>query len=122
MRTGGCLCGAIRYRVEGEPTHVGRCHCADCRKRSGSAFAVYGQWPRHAFELDGELATFNGDGFCRTCGSRIGIVEDDGVEINLGTLDEAPFELLPEAEIWVKRREPWLHAIESASQYEQDRA
>ena len=121
MRTGGCLCGAVRYRVDGGPTHVGRCHCGDCRKRSGSAFAVYGHWPRDAFELQGELARFDGDAFCPTCGSRIGVVEDDGVEINLGTLDEAPFELEPEAELWIKRREPWLHAVEGAAQHEENR-
>ena len=121
MRTGGCLCGAVRYRVDGGPTHVGRCHCGDCRKRSGSAFAIYGHWPRDAFELQGELARFDGDAFCPTCGSRIGVVEDDGVEINLGTLDEAPFELEPEAELWIKRREPWLHAVEGAAQHEENR-
>jgi hypothetical protein len=121
MRTGGCLCGAIHYRVEGEPMHVGCCHCADCRKRSGSAFAIYGHWPREAFEIEGELSTFDGDGFCATCGSRIGIVDDDTVEINLGTLDDAPFRLVPETELWVKRREPWLHAIENAAQREESR-
>ena len=121
MRTGGCLCGAVRYRVAGGPTHVGRCHCGDCRKRSGSAFAIYGHWPGDAFELQGELARFDGDAFCPTCGSRIGVVEDDGVEINLGTLDEAPFELEPEAELWIKRREPWLHAVEGAAQHEESR-
>jgi hypothetical protein len=121
MRTGGCLCGAVRYRVVGEPTHVGRCHCADCRKRSGSAFAIYGHWPRDAFELEGELARFDDDCFCPTCGSRIGMIEDENVELNLGTLDAAPFELAPQAEIWVKRREPWLHAVEGASQHEEAR-
>jgi hypothetical protein len=121
MRTGGCLCGAVRYRLEGEPTHVGRCHCADCRKRSGSAFAIYGHWPREKFEIEGELSTFNGDGFCATCGSRIGLIEDDAVEINLGTLDDAPFRLVPQTELWIKRREPWLDAIEGAAQHEESR-
>jgi hypothetical protein len=121
MRTGGCLCGAVRYVVRGEPTHVGRCHCADCRKESGSAFSVYGQWPLDAFELEGELATYDGRSFCARCGSRIGNIDEDGVEIRLGSLDDAPFELKPEAEIWIKRREPWLHAVEGASQYEESR-
>lgn len=120
-RSGGCLCGAIRYVVRGEPTHVGRCHCTDCRKRSGSAFAIYGHWPREAFELDGELTTFQGDGFCATCGSRIGLLEEENVEINLGTLDDAPFELVPEDELWITRREPWLPAIAGAAQHEENR-
>jgi len=121
MRTGGCLCGAVRYRVDGEPTHVGRCHCADCRKESGSAFTIYGQWPLDAFELEGELAEYEGRGFCARCGSRIADVYDEGVEIRLGSLDDPPFNLRPEAEVWIKRREPWLHAVEGASQHEENR-
>ena len=121
MRTGGCLCGAVRYTVHGEPTHVGRCHCADCRKESGSAFTVYAQWPRGAFELDGELATYDGRSFCPRCGARIGNIDDDGVEIRLGSLDDPPFLLQPEAEIWIKRREPWLQPVEGASQHQENR-
>jgi hypothetical protein len=121
MRTGGCLCGAVRYRVHGEPTHVGRCHCADCRKESGSAFTIYGQWPLDAFELEGELATYEGRGFCARCGSRVGDIDEDLVEIRLGSLDDAPFLLRPEAEVWIKRREPWLHEVEGASQHRESR-
>ena len=39
----------------------------------------------------------------------------------LGSLDDAPFELRPEAEIWIKRREPWIHAVEAASQHRENR-
>jgi hypothetical protein len=120
-RTGGCLCGAVRYVVRGEPAHVGQCHCGDCRKRSGSAFAIYAQWPRAAVEITGELTNFHGDHFCGTCGSRIGYLEDAGVELQLGSLDEAPFDLLPEAELWIKRREPWLPPVEGAAQHEENR-
>jgi hypothetical protein len=122
MRSGSCLCGAVRYTVHGEPEHVGRCHCADCRKESGSAFTIYGQWPRDRFELEGDVATYDGRSFCPRCGSRLGCFDDDeAVEIRLGSLDDAPFELKPEAEIWIKRREPWLHAVEGASQHEESR-
>jgi len=124
MRTGGCLCGAVRYRVHGEPTHVGRCHCADCRKESGSAFSVYAQWPRDRFELEGEVTTYDGRSFCPRCGSRVGNLgpaEEGDVEIRIGSLDDAPFELKPEAEIWIKRREPWLPPVEGASQHEENR-
>ena len=38
--TGGCLCGAIRYEYDGEVGPAGYCHCADCRRISGSAFGV----------------------------------------------------------------------------------
>jgi hypothetical protein len=97
-RSGGCICGSVRYTVRGEPFHVGRCHCGDCRKRSGSTYTIYGQWPREAFTVEGEYATYQ-----------------------LGSLDDAPFELRPEAEIWIKRREPWLHEVEGAGQYRENR-
>jgi hypothetical protein len=48
-------------------------------------------------------------------------LDDDVVEIRLGSLDNAPFELEPEAEIWIKRREPWLHAVAGAAQHQQNR-
>ena len=122
MRMGGCLCGAVRYRVDGEPFHVGRCHCADCRKRSGSTYTIYGKWPREAFELEGTLVDFRGEHFCPTCGSHIGLLDEpEGVELYLGTLDEAPFGLVPDAEVWIERREPWLPAVEGAAQHEENR-
>ena len=121
VRTGGCLCGAVRYRVRGDPVHVGRCHCADCRKESGSAFTVYADWPRADLDIQGELATYDGRSFCPRCGARLGCFDQDIIEIRIGSLDDAPFELRPEAEIWVKRREPWLHPVDGASQHEENR-
>jgi hypothetical protein len=119
-RSGGCLCGAVRYTVRGEPFHVGRCHCGDCRKESGSTYTIYGQWPLDAFESSGEYATYDGRSFCPRCGASLFTV-DEAAEIRLGSLDDAPFELRPEAEIWIKRREPWLHEIEGASQHDENR-
>ena len=37
--TGGCACGALRYRLEAAPLVVHRCHCAGCQRETGSAFA-----------------------------------------------------------------------------------
>jgi hypothetical protein len=121
VRTGGCLWGAIRYRVRGEPFHVGRCHCTDCRRESGSAFTVYAQWPLAAFEVEGEAAEWDGRSFCPRCGSRLFCLDETGVEVRIGSLDDAPFGLRPEAEIWIRRREPWLHAVDGASQHEENR-
>lgn len=121
-RAGGCLCGAVRYTVRGEPVHAGRCHCADCRKESGSAFTWYAQWPVDSFELTGELADYEGRRFCPRCGSQVLTAFDDAfVEIALGTLDDAPSELAPEAEIWIKRREGWIPPVDGAAQFVEDR-
>jgi hypothetical protein len=40
IHEGGCLCGAVRYRVRGEPARGSACHCTFCQKRSGSAFGI----------------------------------------------------------------------------------
>jgi hypothetical protein len=124
VRTGGCLCGTVRYSVRGEPVHVGRCHCTDCRRESGSAFTVYAQWPVEQFEVSGEIVTYNGRGFCSRCGSRLLNPAEPGdslVEVRIGTLDDAPFDLKPDAEIWVKRREPWISPVEGAAQHDEGR-
>jgi hypothetical protein len=100
--------------------HVRRCHCTSCRKESGSAFTVYAHWPVEAFELRGELSSYDGRGFCPHCGSRLLDTAGTGdtlVEIRIGSLDEAPFELMPDDEIWVKRRESWIPPVKSATQH-----
>ena len=122
VRTGGCLCGAVRYSVRGNPVHVRRCHCANCRKESGSAFSVYALWPVEAFEMSGEISSYDGRGFCPRCGSRLldtAAPGDTLVEIRIGSLDEAPFELKPLDEIWMKRRESWIPPVDGAAQYDE---
>jgi hypothetical protein len=85
-------------------------------------FTVYAHWPVEAFELSGELSSYDGRGFCPRCGSRLLDTTDPGaayVEIRLGSLDEAPFELRPESEIWVKRRETWIPPVDRAAQHQE---
>ena len=82
---------------------------------------MYAQWPLEAFELSGELATYEGRSFCPRCGSRLVCIDESGVEVRIGSLDEAPFGLQPEAEIWTKRREPWLSPVVGASQHRENR-
>ena len=79
-------------------------------------------WPAEAFELTGELSSFDNRGFCPACGSRLVDASDPTgalIEIRLGSLDEAPFGLTPDDEIWVKRRESWLPPLDGAAQYDE---
>ena len=83
---------------------------------------MYAQWPVEAFEMSGEMSGYDGRCFCPRCGSRLLDTADPGdklVEIRIGSLDEAPFELKPETEIWVKRRESWIPPVEGAAQHEE---
>ena len=119
-RNGGCLCGTVRYTVRGEPILVGLCHCADCRKSSGSVFVAFAMWPRSSFDQSGEVSTYAGRSFCPRCGGRLFCLTDRFAEIRIGSLDDAPNGLRPVQELWIKRRETWLHPVEAAGQYEAD--
>ena len=51
MREGGCQCGAVRYRITGEPIALYVCHCRECQKQSASAFGLSLEVPRAALRL-----------------------------------------------------------------------
>ena len=98
--TGGCACGAVRYEIAANPIFMLNCHCRDCQRATGSAYAPVVVVPRAALRLTGELKYFKltGDagkyvdrGFCPNCGSRIlGNLEryPDIVGILAGSLDD----------------------------------
>lgn len=117
--SGQCLCGKVQLSVRGEPLRVGICHCANCRKESGSAFTYCAAWPADAFEAVGATREFKGQHFCPGCGARLFAVDDREAEIQLGILSQAPTGLVPSYELWTKRREPWLLPIAGAEQYEE---
>lgn len=120
-RSGGCLCGAVRYSVEGEPLRSGLCHCLECRKTSGSYFTPFAVWPSHAFSCSGEMEVYAKRSFCPKCGSRIAWLRSGEAEVNLGTLDDAPSGLVPDYELWVGRRETWLAGLHPVEQFAGDR-
>ena len=49
---GGCLCGAVRYTAEADPTSATVCHCRDCQKFTGSAFAALVRVPKEAVTIE----------------------------------------------------------------------
>ena len=96
-RTGGCLCGAVRYEVRGALRPVVMCHCTQCRRMTGHVMAATGA--RHAdFRLLSEdgLGWYASSaearrGFCTRCGSTLFWqgVGRDYVSIAAGTLDDS---------------------------------
>src|SRR5262247_2059968 len=119
VREGGCQCGAVRYRIAGEPVSVAICHCTECQKQSGSAFGMSFIVARDAFQLlRGTLKSFTRKAnsgrplvcaFCPECGTRIyhqpGWLETV-VSVKPGTLDDTSF-LRPTVQVWTSRRQPW---------------
>jgi hypothetical protein len=120
VHRGGCRCGAVRYEVRGEPQTIGLCHCADCRRETGSTFLYYADWPLDRFTSTGEFSTWEGRSFCSICGSPVFHLSESHAEIVLGSLDEVPAAFVPTREGWIKRREPWLAPVVGASQHRQD--
>ena len=118
--TGSCRCGRVRIAVRGNPHRIGICHCTNCRQETGSSFAFFAIWPADQFKTKGETAGYSGYRFCPECGSRVFAPAAHGVSVKLGTLTDAPTNLAPEFEIWTKRRESWLRAVDGAQQFEED--
>jgi hypothetical protein len=117
--TGGCLCGAVRYRYEGQPSAVGLCQCDRCQRQSGSAFLIGVVFPKEAVRIEGTLATFEAkiDGehnlrrhFCPSCGSAVSITLDRYPDIRSmmgGTLDDKT-QIRPTFSVWCSNAQPWL--------------
>ncbi len=120
VRMGGCMCGAVRYEVEGEPYQSGLCHCTKCRKLTGSIFSATANWRRSKFKMDGEISTYDKRSFCPICGSRLFFMLDDAVEVFIGTLDQAPNDIHPMVEVWTIRRESWLPAVPDVRLYDEN--
>jgi hypothetical protein len=116
---GGCLCGKVRYSANAEPAFVGVCHCKDCQKFSGSAFAVVVGVPEAAFLPQGTLAMYRKAGdtgktverrFCPECGSSIveATASMPGIAmINSGTLDDASW-VKPAMQIFCDSAQQWV--------------
>jgi len=117
MLSGSCLCGAIRYEIDGKIGPVGHCHCVTCRKAQGGAFVTNAPVRSKYFRLTSgadSVAEFESSSgkkrcFCRTCGSPLWShreSEPEIVRIRLGLLDSDP-ERRPLAHVWVSEKAPW---------------
>ena len=99
------------------------CHCLDCKKRSGSAFAVQARWPAEQVAIEGRSKSWvniadSGNRiifhFCPDCGSDVHYEIEgkfDGlVAIPLGTFDD-PYAVSPEFSVWEKRKHEWVEIL-----------
>ena len=119
-RTASCRCGQLKATVIGEPVRLSVCHCLNCKKRSGSAFAVQARWPAEHVQVEGSSRTFlkAGDSgnpatfhFCPDCGSDVYYLIDGKFEgliaIPLGTFDD-PYFGKPEYSVYEGRKHEWV--------------
>ena len=118
VRTGGCLCGQLRYEARGEPRFAGHCYCEDCRKASGSGFIPFMGFASDAVSFSGESGTSvtkaaNGSdsvrNFCPTCGGLVfggEVGSTSTFTIYAGSLDD-PALFQPAVAVFTRGRPAW---------------
>jgi hypothetical protein len=119
-RSGGCRCRAVRLETRGEPVRISVCHCLDCQRRSGSAFAAQARFPDADVTITGETRIWSRTGdaggriddrFCPACGSSVAYAIDSmpGVTaIPLGAFDDPHGVPAPTVSVYEERKHPWL--------------
>jgi hypothetical protein len=123
---GGCVCGAIRYRLNAAPLSLYACHCKRCQCYSGGAYSMSMPALKKDFDiLQGapkEYAEQAESGrtvrvfFCETCGTRVWHAPShspDQINIKPGTLDDTSW-IAPVAHLWTGRMQPGTRLDEDA--------
>ena len=113
--SGGCQCGAVRYRISGPITHTHLCHCRMCQKAAGNYFMPLGNVQKPDITVTrGQVSWFesspdNRRGFCRNCGTPLifDTVTAKHLNVTLGSLD-APADHKPKTQIGVESRYSWF--------------
>ena len=116
--TGGCLCGAVRYEIDGDTIFQGHCHCVDCQKVTGTGHISVVAVLSSALKVTGETTSFavTADSgqpyirhFCPRCGSVVygEPTAMQGVNtVPAGTLDDTSL-FVPEMVVYTKSRPAW---------------
>lgn len=117
---GGCSCGAVRFRLTAEPMFVHCCHCLDCQKQTGSAFAINALYETDRIEiLSGapepvSMPTDSGRPHdiyrCPQC--KVALWSDYGRRpylrfVRVATLD-TPHAITPDVHIYTRSKVPWV--------------
>ena len=113
-RIAACRCGQLKAECVGEPVRVSVCHCLDCQRRSGSAFAAQARWPSDDVKLEGDSRAWETKGatfrFCPACGSTIAFTIDalPGLTaVPVGAFADPSFPP-PAFSNYEERRHPWV--------------
>lgn len=128
MYKGSCLCGKVGFEITGEIQDIIYCHCSQCRKAQGSAFATNGNVDAAAFKFtsgEDELTGYESSPgetkyFCKHCGSPIKSENESNpsiVRVRLGVIESDIIER-PAAHIFVASKANWEDIEDELAQYE----
>ena len=126
---GSCLCGRVRFQIEGVLPAFGNCHCSICRKATGAAFWTAGPVRASSFTWlsgDDSVRWYESSpgclrGFCPFCGSTLAMQERTSPEVvsfSIAALDSEPAEG-PVANQYVRSKAPWFEITEAVPAYEE---
>lgn len=127
---GGCYCGAVRYRVSGEPVFKGQCHCRECQYISGGSPNVFLGLPESGFSYTkGKPAAFRRKDldapvtreFCAECGTQLlakAPTLPGTVLLKVGTLDEPSKFGMPQMAIFTVDRQSFHVVPEGVPSFE----
>jgi hypothetical protein len=120
---GACLCGAVRYKAEGEPLNVRICHCRNCQKAMGSPYYARALFAQDALTVKGETARYPTSEhldrvFCPRCGTRLFSWRRNGsaAGVSLATFDDRNA-FAPTEHIWVSAKMHWVCLNDGLRQY-----
>ena len=119
---GGCLCGAVRYRVKAAPVRTSACHCTSCQRRTGSAFGIGGYFRENDVEMlraatlkayqyrSDESGRWLKMEFCSNCGSTVTWTAEafPGLRAIAGGSFDDPKWLRPARFVWMRSAHPWV--------------
>lgn len=118
--SGGCQCGALRYRLIEPPLMIYACHCTNCQRIAGSAFGLVANVKESALEFTSgapATVTWHSDAgnerhgsFCGDCGCRIAHGQTPSIgllSLRAGTLDD-PSWVAPAGHTWTRSAQPWF--------------
>ena len=128
MIKGHCECGSVQYQVDAEINEYCHCHCSQCRRLHGSAFASFGGVPKAGFSyLSGEtdISTYASSSthdrvFCKVCGSNILTRLDDEPDtfyLAMGSVDGNP-KCPPGYHIFVGSKAQWYELKDDFPRYD----
>lgn len=127
--TGGCLCGAVRYRATAAPGMVGDCYCVDCRRSSGTSHCTHAVIPEAAWAVEGELTVYDrpadsgnlvSRAFCGRCGSPVHSTNAGlpGMAfVRVSSMDE-PDLAAPQMTVYASRAPAWARPDRSRPVFE----
>ncbi len=126
IRTGRCGCGAVSFRVDGDPNWVAHCHCRDCRAQTGSPFTTFAGFPRNRFAWTGVPPAIHRSSpgvarsFCGRCGTPMAFEGErwpEEVHIFVATIED-PASLVPQAHVYFGQALPWIQPADGLARYQ----